>query len=150
MNKLVVFIKHPLKGIKKFIGNYRKFVFLTFNENILKRMDDEKYLKLAYKSLMKKELDLNNPVGFNEKLQYLKLYDHNPLYTTLVDKIAVKEYISKELGEEYIIPTIGTWEKFDDIDFSKLPNKFVLKCNHDSGGLVICRDKNKLNMKKAK
>ena len=106
-------------------------------------LPDKLYLKLMYKRHFHKKLNLKNPQTFNEKLQWLKLYDRKPIYTTMVDKYAVKKYVSDILGEEYIIPTLGVWDKFDDIDFDKLPNQFVLKCTHDSGGLVICKDKSK-------
>jgi hypothetical protein len=95
-------------------------------------------------------LDLENPKTFNEKLQWLKLYDRKPIYTTMVDKYEVKKYIAEKLGEEYVIPTLGVWDRFDDIDFESLPDQFVLKCTHDSGGLVICRDKSKLNKEAAR
>lgn len=94
--------------------------------------------------------NLGNPQTFNEKMQWLKLNNHNPLYTQLVDKAEVKRFVSSIIGEEYIIPTLGIWDKFKDIDFSKLPNQFVLKCTHDSGGLVICKDKDSLDYKFAK
>ncbi len=86
-------------------------------------------------------MDLNNPVSYNQKLQWLKLYDRNPNYIKMVDKIAVKDYVKNIIGEQYIIPTIGVWEKFDDIDFDSMPNQFVLKCNHDSGSVVVCKNK---------
>lgn len=94
--------------------------------------------------------NLDNPQTFNEKLQWLKLYYQNSLYTKLVDKSQVKEYVASIIGHEYIIPTIGVWNRFDDIDYSKLPDQFVLKCTHDSGGLVICKDKKSLNLDFAK
>ncbi|MEX2512332.1 MAG: ATP-grasp fold amidoligase family protein [Cyclobacteriaceae bacterium] len=93
---------------------------------------------------------LENPKTFSEKLQWLKLYDRNQEYTKMVDKYQVREYIKEQLGEEYLIPLIGVYDSFDEIDFENLPAKFVLKCTHDSGGLVICKDKSKLNIKKAK
>jgi len=100
---------------------------------------------------MGKKLNLDNPKTFNEKLQWLKLYDRNPLYTTLVDKYAVRQYIKDTIGEEYLIPLVGgPWKTFDEIDFDALPDQFVLKCTHDSGGLVICRDKSKLDKEKAR
>ena len=117
---------------------------------MLKFIPDEKYLKMKFKKVMKKNLNLNNPKTFNEKLQWIKLYDRNPIYTNYVDKYEVKKIIKNTIGDEYIIPTLGVWDKFDDIDFSKLPNQFVLKCTHDSGGLIICKDKSKLNLKKAR
>lgn len=104
-------------------------------------MSDELYLKLLYWDRFKKRLNLNDPKSFNEKLQWLKLYDRNPEYTRLVDKHEAKRVIADKIGDKYIIPTLGVWERFDDIDFNSLPNQFVLKCTHDSGSLVIVRDK---------
>ena len=99
---------------------------------------------------MGKKLNLKNPKTYNEKLQWMKLYDRNPLYTRLVDKYEVKPYVAERIGQEYIIPTLGVWDRVEDIDFDALPDQFVLKCTHDSGGLVICRDKSKLNIEEAK
>ena len=113
-------------------------------------MDDKKYLQKLYKAAFGKELDWDNPQTFNEKLQWLKLYDRKPIYTTMVDKYEVKKYVAEKIGEEYIISTLGVWDNFDDIDFDKLPDQFVLKCTHDSGGLVICKDKRKLDIATAK
>ncbi len=111
-----------------------------------KNWSDEAFLKRCYKARMKKALNLENPQTFNEKLQWLKLYDRKPIYTTMVDKHDVKTYVAERIGEEYIIPTLGVWDSFDEIDFDALPNQFVLKCTHDSGGLVICKDKARLNL----
>ena len=87
---------------------------------------------------MRKKLNLKTPQTFNEKLQWLKIYDRKPIYTTMVDKYEVKNYVADKIGDEYIIPTLGVWDSFDEIDFDSLPDQFVLKCTHDSGGLVIC------------
>ncbi|WP_209510531.1 ATP-grasp fold amidoligase family protein [Sedimentibacter acidaminivorans] len=113
-------------------------------------LPDILYLELMFYHRIKSKLNLKNPRSFNEKLQWLKLYDRNPVYTNLVDKYEVRKYISKTIGEEYLIPLIGVWDKFDAIDFSKLPNHFVLKCTHDSGGIIICKDKSKLDIEAAK
>ena len=102
---------------------------------------DRIYLKMLFPLKMGYKLDLHNPRTFSEKLQWLKLYCHRPEYTIMVDKYAVKEYVAKIIGEEYVIPTLGVWDRVEDIEWDKLPNQFVLKCTHDSGGLVICRDK---------
>ena len=110
-----------------------------------KYLPDKLYLKVLYETKMGRPLNLRNPSTFNEKLQWLKLYDRKPVYTIMVDKYAVKDYVANIIGDEYIIPTYGVWDKCDDIDWDNLPNKFVLKCTHDSGGLVICRDKLKLD-----
>lgn len=107
-------------------------------------------LKLKYQALMKSKLNINSPITFNEKIQWLKLYDKNPVYTNLVDKYEVRKYISNTIGEEYLIPLIGVWNKFEEIDFSELPNQFVLKCTHDSGGVIVCKDKSNLDIEKAK
>lgn len=110
--------------------------------------DDERFLKKAFKVSMGKELNLDNPKTFNEKLQWLKLYNRKPEYTMMVDKYRVRDYISKQLGDEYLIPLLGVWDRPEEIDFSKLPNSFVLKCNHNSGlGMYICKDKSKLKEK---
>ena len=111
---------------------------------------DKLYLKLKYKKRVGKKLNLKEPQSFNEKLQWIKLYDRNPNYSILVDKCEVKKYVADKLGKEFIIQTLGVWDKFDNIDFNALPNQFVLKCTHDSGGLVICRDKSKFDIEKAK
>lgn len=111
--------------------------------------NDELYLKIVYWLSMGKRLNLKNPTTFNEKLQWLKLYNRKPEYTVMVDKVKAKEYVAKIIGEEHIIPTLGVWDDPAEIDFDKLPNQFVLKCSHDSGGLVICRDKAKLDKDKA-
>lgn len=113
-------------------------------------MSDKAYLKLRYNCIMGKKLNLDNPVTYNEKLQWLKLYDRKPEYTKMVDKYEAKKYVADIIGEEYIIPTLGVWDNVNDIDFDTLPNQFVLKCTHDSGGLVICKDKSELDIENAK
>jgi len=102
---------------------------------------DKIYLKALYYLGFGKKLNLNSPETFNDKLQWLKLYERDKRYINLVDKCEVKKNISKLLGEKYIIPTLGVWDNFEDIDFECLPQQFVLKCTHDSGGVVICKDK---------
>lgn len=97
------------------------------------------------------QLNLKRPKSFSEKLQWLKLYDRRPEYTVMVDKVKAKEYVASILGDEYIIPTLGVWEDPDEIDFDKLPDRFVLKCNHNSGlGMYICKDKSKMSIEKVK
>ena len=126
-------------------------LFMTFgHRGWFNWMSDETYLKIAYRIAMGKSLPLESPQTYNEKLQWLKLHDRKPEYTMMVDKYEVKEYVASLIGEEHIIPTLGVWNRFEDIDFDQLPNQFVLKCTHDSGGLVICKDKKSLNKKKAK
>ena len=111
---------------------------------------DSIYIQIYYFAHFKKFCDLKKPSTYNEKLNWLKLHDHNPVYPTLVDKYEAKEYVARIIGNEYIIPTLGVWDTFDDIDFEKLPNQFVLKCTHDSEGLVIVKDKKKLDKNAAK
>ncbi len=115
-----------------------------------RNMPDEEYLKRMFRSKMGYELDLEDPKTFNEKMQWLKLHDRNVEYTTLVDKAAVKDVVAGKIGEQYIIPTIGIFDRVEDIDFDALPDQFVLKCTHDSHGLVICRDKKTLDVEAAK
>ncbi len=108
------------------------------------------YIRLGFLRRFGRLPNLKNPQTFNEKLQWLKLHDKNPEYSKLVDKYEVKNYIAEKIGEEYIIPTLGVWDSFDEIDFDKLPKQFVLKCTHNSGGLVICKNKSTLDIKKAR
>ena len=111
---------------------------------------DKIYLKKKFKIIFNRDLDLKDPKTYNEKIQWLKLYNRNPFYTTLVDKHEVKKYISDVLGDEYVIPTLGIWDRFDDIDFDSLPERFALKCTHDSGSYVICKSKKDLDISAAK
>lgn len=113
-------------------------------------MSDEFYLRTLWRMLMGYKLDLKNPKTFNEKLQWLKLYDRNPLYTLLVDKYRVKEWVAEKIGAEYVIPTLAVWENAEDIVLSQLPDQFVLKCNHDSGSVIICKDKSTFDIQAAK
>lgn len=106
-------------------------------------------IEQQWKSCMDYPLNLDNPQTFNEKLQWLKLYDHNPLYTTLVDKYRVKQWVADKIGAQYVIPTLAVYGSSSEIDIEKLPNSFVLKCNHDSGSVYICKDKRCFDFKGA-
>lgn len=117
---------------------------------MLRFMPDGMYIQIYYFAHFKRFANLRNPQTYNEKLNWLKLHDRNPLYTKLVDKFEVKEYVTPIIGQEHIIPTLGVWDCFDDIDFDKLPDQFVLKCTHDSEGLVIVRDKSTMDKAAAK
>lgn len=139
-----------LEMLRKAFSDKKIFFSYLSNLGALNFLSDKAYLELMYKIYMGKSLDLVNPKTFNEKLQWLKIYNRNPLYTQMVDKNAVKEYVSARVGKKYVIPTLGIWDCFDDIDFDSLPNKFVLKCTHDSGGVVICKDKEQFDRVKAK
>ena len=108
---------------------------------IAKIIPDSLYLRIVYRLRMGEPLNLRNPKTYTEKLQWLKINDVNPKHTEMVDKHLVKDYVAKIIGEEYIIPTYGAWDSFEEIDFDKLPDQFVLKCNHDSASVVICKDK---------
>lgn len=111
---------------------------------------DRIYLQIVYFKHFRRFINFNNPKTFNEKIQWLKLNYRNEEYTKLVDKYRVKQYITKLIGEEYVIPTLGVWNNVDDIDFKSLPEKFVLKCNNDSVGIVICKNKKDFDEAKAK
>lgn len=130
-------MSHPRKFVDSFILKFPKF----FNDRL--------FIQSKWRSKMSYKLNLKTPQTFNEKLQWLKLYNHNPQYTKMVDKVEAKKYVADIIGEKYIIPTLGVWEKTENIEWDKLPNQFVLKCSHDSGGLVICRNKEKLDKKAA-
>ena len=120
------------------------------SERIQKFIPAKTYCKVQYKICFMKKLNLKTPTTYNEKLQWLKLYDRNPKYIEFVDKYAVRKHITDTVGEEYLIPLICVWDKIDDIDFESLPDQFVLKCTHDSGGVVICKDKASFDIKLAK
>lgn len=119
-------------------------------KTVLKKMShllsDRAYISLRYRMALGYWPDLKEPKSFNEKLQWIKLYDRRPEYSMMVDKYAVKEYIADKIGADYLIPTLGVWDRFEEIDFGKLPEKFVLKCTHNSGGLVLCQDKSVLDL----
>lgn len=132
--------KHGLRRVAGYFVNHR----------LLNWMPDKPYLQIFYYAEFGKFIDFKNPKTFNEKLNWLKLYYRRPDLIKLVDKYEVKKYIADKIGEQYIIPTIGVWDKFEDINFDELPDQFVLKCTHDSGGLVVCKDKSKLNLGEAK
>lgn len=138
-SKIMQYLKDPIK-----------IVLYLMNRKPFRNFNDKLYLKLNFKNKMGKKLNLDNPKTFNEKLQWLKLYDRKSEYVNMVDKYEVKNYVANIIGEKYIIPTLGVYNNFDEIDFSKLPNQFVIKCTHDSGGLIICKDKSKFDKKEAK
>ena len=142
------FIKGFADDFNKY--HFRALIILMTKGPWGKFLSDKLFLKLKYYSILKKKLNLESPVEINEKLQWLKLFDRRPEYTMMVDKYAAKKYVADAIGDMYIIPTLGVWETFDEIDFDHLPSKFVLKCTHDSGGLIICKDKTKFDFALAK
>lgn len=127
-----------------------KLVVRMATKGIFKNLSDEEYLKLLFWGRMGRKLDLKNHPTYNEVLQWIKLHDRNPMYTEAVDKYEAKKFVADIVGEQYIIPTLGVWNSIEEIEFSELPNEFVLKCTHNSGGLVVCRDKEKLDLFDAK
>lgn len=132
------------------LRNPSRIVPVLANRGFFNWLPDSIILKIQYKDKMGKKLDLDKPKSFAEKIQWLKLYYRDSEYTMLVDKFSVREHVRVIIGEEYLIPIFGVWDRFENINFSELPDKFVLKCTHDSGGIVICKDKNKFDVKEAK
>lgn len=139
-----------MNQITEYKKKHSKIIKYFFNKGYFDWLCDSSYLKIKYRFLMGKKLDLDNPKTLNEKLNWLKLHNRNPLFTTLVDKVAVKEYVRKKYGAKYIIPTIGVYSSLKEIDIDSLPNQFVIKPNHDSGTYLICQDKNTFDWKSAK
>lgn len=137
------------KKIKKALTNPYFACNLMLNQ-IASCFGDKRFVKWKYYLTFHKKLNLDNPQTYNEKLQWLKLFDRREEYTQMVDKYEAKKYVANLIGEEYIIPTLGVYNSFDEIDFDKLPNQFVLKCTHNSGGIIICKDKKNLDVAKAK
>ena len=147
---MVLSFMRILSGIKKIIKNPYCIIFALSSFRLLNWMPDKMFIRLRYRAHMRKRLNLKKPVLFSEKLQWLKLYNRNPEHSRIVDKYEARGYIGERVGEDLLIPLLGVWDRFDDIDFSKLPDQFVLKCTHDSGGLVFCRDKSTFDFSAAK
>lgn len=133
------------KTIKYLRYNKRSLLIILLNKSARLFVSDKLFLKIKFR-LRVGGGNLDDPQTFNEKLQWLKIHHRKPEYTRMVDKYEAKKYVAEIIGEEHIIPTLGVWDYVEDIDFDKLPDQFVLKCTHDSGGLVICKDKSKLNI----
>ena len=128
----------------------QRIALRTLELKVFNLLPDKLYLHIKYFCKMGKILNLRNPKTFNEKIQWLKINDRKPTYTKMVDKCDAKEYVANKIGNEYIIPTIGLYNSFDDINFEELPKEFVLKCTHDSGGVIICKDKSLFDKKSAR
>ncbi len=139
-----------IEKIKAFMDNPVYFITSPASKGYLNWMPDAMYLKILYRLSMGETCNLKNPVKYNEKLQWLKLHDRKPEYARMVDKYEVRGYIAETIGEEYLIPCYGVFDSFEEIDFSKLPEQFVLKCTHDSGSVEICKDKAKFDFEGAK
>mgnify|MGYP003571350465 CR=1 FL=1 len=138
IKKILYYLKHP------------KFILLRLDNLGMIRLSDKYFISLKYLEKFEKKINLKAPKTFNEKLQWIKLNDRKNIYTTMVDKYEAKKFISNIIGNEYIIPTIGIYDNFDEINFDYLPNKFVIKCTHYSGDVIICNDKKKFDILKAK
>lgn len=138
-----------MRGILKRIKKPR-MLKLDLNKIGLLKLSDRDYLELYYENKFGYRPDLENPKTFNEKIQWMKLYYRRPELPGFVDKAEAKERVAKIIGEEYIIPTIGVYDNFDEIDFGRLPNQFVIKCTHDCASVIICRDKTKFNIEEAR
>ncbi len=134
-------IQNPYKILSAIVT---KVYFLRDN------LPDDVYLKIKYRGVFGEKLNLENPKTFNEKIQWLKLYDKNPKYIQMVDKYEAKNYVAEMIGKKYIIPTYGVWDSFDEIDFDILPNQFVLKCTHDSGGIIVVKNKSSFDRASSK
>ena len=142
-------IKKVCKTTLKMICDSDYRFYVTSCYGLHNKMKDKEFLEKKFKSVFHRKLDLENPQTLNEKLQWLKLYDRKSEYTKYVDKFLVRDHVKEILGEEYLIPLLGVWEKSEDIDFDQLPNQFVLKCNHNSGlGMYICKDKDSMDRNK--
>lgn len=143
-------MRNPIKRIISVVKNPIKLFYYGESKGLFDFLSDKLYIKLFYYLNTGSKLNLNNPESFNEKLQWLKMNNKVPLYSLLADKYAVRKFIENKLGSENLIPLLGVYNNFDEINFDKLPKQFVLKCTHDSGGIVICKDKSKLDLKHAK
>ena len=139
MNKIIKAIKHP-----------KVAMLYLLSKKMFYKLSDERFLKIKYRLKTGKKLNIKEPKRFNEKMQWLKLYDRKDLYSLMVDKCEVKDLVGKSIGFEYVVPTIAVYNSFDDINFDELPNKFVLKCTHDSGTVIVCKDKTTLDIEAAR
>lgn len=140
-----------MKKLIEYILHNPQALILALLVRLTPFIPDRLYLKWMFRLKMGYKLNLDNPQTFSEKLQWLKLYNRKPEYTQMVDKYEAKKYVANIIGEEYIIPTLGVWDKFEDIDFDALPNQFVLKTTHGGGntGVVICKDRSSFDKAKA-
>lgn len=139
-----------IRRLGAFLQNPCKIFVALTHRGWFERMDDELYLRLLYRGVMGRKLHLNPPKTYNEKVQWLKLHDKNPIYPKICDKIAVREIVRERIGESYFTPILGVWDDPDDIDFTALPEQFVLKCTHDSGGVILCPNKAELDEQAAR
>lgn len=132
---------HKVK--RKIIKTYKKYFTVQYPETYI--LSDKSFIKKKYKDRLGKEINLSDPKTFCEKQNWLKLYDRKPIYTVMADKYLARDFVAERIGEEYLVPLLGVWDNADEIDFSLLPDEFVLKCNHNSD-VIICTDKSKLDI----
>ena len=130
--------------------SFKRRLYRKLCNTFMRQLPDELYIRMLYEVRTGKKINLDNPRSFNEKLNWMKLNDRNPYYNKLVDKLEVKKIVADKIGEEYVIPLIASWDNADDIRLEDLPDEFVLKCNHDSGSVVICKDKSKFDFEASK
>lgn len=139
-----------LSKLFKYLTDKKYRFFCNVSLGVYNKMDDIAYLKKLFFFNTNTKWDFKNPKTLDQKMQWLKIYDRDPKYVDLVDKYESKRIVGKKIGEKYIIPSLGCWDSFNDIDFSKLPEKFILKTTHDSGTHVICHNKNLFDYRNAK
>lgn len=130
-----------MNKLQKYVHNPLLLYSLATSRGLTCWVPDELHLKMMHRAHVGRWPNLDKPRTFNEKLQWLKLNDHNPLYNTLVDKYTVKQWVANRIGSEYVTKTYARWDSTRDVDISSLPERFVLKTNHDCGGIAICRDR---------
>lgn len=143
----MLILEKAYKLKRKIVKTYQKYFTIEHPDTYI--LSDKSFIKKIYKKRMGKEINLSNPQTFCEKQNWLKLYDRQPIYTVMVDKYLAREFVAERIGEEYLVPLLGVWDNAEDIDFSLLPDKFVLKCNHNSD-VTICTDKSTLDVEKTK
>lgn len=139
-----------IKKLKEGIKSPRHGLELLIRNTCPQMVPDKLWIQFVASIRFGKKLNLDTPQTFNEKMNWLKLHDRNPLYTIMADKYEVKEYVKSIIGVDFVVPCYGVWDSFDEIDFSKLPNQFVLKCTHDSSGAIVCHAKDTFDMAKAR
>ncbi|MDD6203101.1 MAG: ATP-grasp fold amidoligase family protein [Lachnospiraceae bacterium] len=136
------------RKIDTFLKNPQYIMTSLASRGFLNWIPDSIYIKILYRLILGEKCNLKNPVTYNEKLQWLKLHDRKDIYSVMVDKYRVRDYIAQKLGEQYLIPLLGVYDRFEEVDFDTLPDQFVMKCTHDSGSVIICKDKEMLDIKK--
>ncbi|MDT2848674.1 ATP-grasp fold amidoligase family protein [Vagococcus carniphilus] len=132
------------------MNKLKKVIGLFLRTKLSRLLSDETFLKIQYKYVTGEKLNLDSPKSFNEKLQYLKIEQREPIFTEVADKFKVREYVSSTIGQEYLIPLYGVYDSFDEINFQDLPDEYVIKTNHNSGGYFLVPDSKKININAAR